>query len=93
MPETNNDYIFTLAKADSPPYGIDFKPSGGQPTGRFTNGRTIANIVGLSLGAFPPPYLAPNTKAEAISRGINYASGASGIMDETGFFFVSTIIH
>lgn len=26
----NNDYIFTLSKADSP-YGIDFKPSGGRP--------------------------------------------------------------
>ena len=42
----NNDYIFTLSKADSPPYGIDFKPSGGQPTGRFTNGRTISDIIG-----------------------------------------------
>lgn len=42
----NNDYIFTLSKADIPPYGIDFKPSGGQPTGRFTNGRTISDIVG-----------------------------------------------
>lgn len=42
----NNDYIFTLSKADSPPYGIDFTPSGGRPTGRFTNGRTIADIVG-----------------------------------------------
>ncbi|KAG8476435.1 hypothetical protein CXB51_033397 [Gossypium anomalum] len=85
----NNDYIFTLSKADSPPYGIDFTPSGGQPTGRFTNGRTIADIVGQSLGAksFPPPYLAPNTEAQAILRGINYASGASGIMDKTGFFF------
>ncbi|XVF10307.1 hypothetical protein REPUB_Repub07fG0171300 [Reevesia pubescens] len=89
----NNDYLFTLSKADSPPYGIDFKPSGGQPTGRFTNGRTIADIVGQALGAksFPPPYLAPNTQAEAILRGINYASGASGIMDETGFLFIGRI--
>lgn len=45
----NNNYIFTLSKADSPPYGIDFTPSGGQPTGRFTNGLTIADIVGKSL--------------------------------------------
>ncbi|TYG91574.1 hypothetical protein ES288_A12G273000v1 [Gossypium darwinii] len=89
----NNDYILTLSKADSPPYGIDFTPSGGQPTGRFTNGRTIADIVGQSLGAksFPPPYLAPNTEALAILRGINYASGASGIMDKTGFFFIGRI--
>lgn len=42
----NNDYLFTLSKADSPPYGIDFKPSGGKPTGRFTNGRTISDIIG-----------------------------------------------
>ncbi|XP_022733791.1 GDSL esterase/lipase At5g41890 [Durio zibethinus] len=89
----NNDYLFTLSKADSPPYGIDFKPSGGQPTGRFTNGRTIADIIGQALGAksFPPPYLAPNTQAEVILRGMNYASGASGIMDETGFFFIGRI--
>jgi hypothetical protein len=46
---------------------------------------------GQALGAlsFPPPYLAPNTQADAISRGINYASGASGILDETGSVFVS----
>lgn len=42
----NNNYLFSLAKANSPPYGIDFKPSGGQPTGRFTNGRTISDILG-----------------------------------------------
>lgn len=42
----NNDYLFTLSKADSPPYGIDFAPSGGRPTGRFTNGKTISDIIG-----------------------------------------------
>ncbi|XP_059444868.1 GDSL esterase/lipase At5g41890 [Corylus avellana] len=89
----NNDYLFTLSKADSPPYGIDFKPSGGQPTGRFTNGRTIPDLVGQALGAlsFPPPYLAPNTQTDAISRGINYASGASGILDETGSVFIGRV--
>ncbi len=39
--------------------------------------------------SFPPPYLAPNTQADAIHRGINYASGASGILDKTGSLFVS----
>jgi len=43
----NNNYLQTLSKADVPPNGIDFKPSGGNPTGRFTNGRTIADIVGM----------------------------------------------
>lgn len=42
----NNDYLFTLSKADSPPYGVDFSPSGGKPTGRFTNGRTVSDIIG-----------------------------------------------
>lgn len=46
----------------------------------------------LGAKSFPPPYLAPNTQTEAILRGINYASGASGILDETGFFFVSTTL-
>lgn len=43
----NNNYLQTLSRANSPPNGIDFKPSHGNPTGRFTNGRTIADIVGI----------------------------------------------
>ncbi|KAK9275337.1 hypothetical protein L1049_022601 [Liquidambar formosana] len=89
----NNDYLITLSKADSPPYGIDFTPSGGKPTGRFTNGRTISDIVDEALGAmsFPPPYLAPNTRPDAILGGINYASGASGILDQTGSLFIGRV--
>ncbi|CAK9167449.1 unnamed protein product [Ilex paraguariensis] len=90
----NNHYLFTLSKADSPPYGIDFTTSGGKPTGRFTNGRTISDIVDEALGAksFPPPYLAPNTSSDAILGGINYASGASGILDETGTLFAGKYV-
>ncbi|KAI3745803.1 hypothetical protein L6452_08213 [Arctium lappa] len=40
----NNNYIETLVKANFPPYGKDFQ--GGRPTGRFSNGRTIADILG-----------------------------------------------
>ncbi|CAI9772123.1 unnamed protein product [Fraxinus pennsylvanica] len=90
----NNNYLITLSKADSPPYGIDFSPSGGQPTGRFTNGRTIADIVGEALGgkSFPPPYFAPNiAAATAFRTGINYASGASGILDQTGTLFIGRV--
>lgn len=39
----NNNARLTLAKANYLPYGIDF-PNG--PTGRFTNGRTIADRLG-----------------------------------------------
>ncbi|VYS68981.1 unnamed protein product [Arabidopsis thaliana] len=89
----NNNYIFTLSKADSSPYGIDFAPSNGQPTGRFTNGRTISDIVGEALGAKspPPPYLEPNTEANTILNGINYASGAAGILDDTGLLFIGRV--
>ena len=51
----NNNYLPTLSKANIPPNGIDFKASGGKPTGRFTNGRTIGDIVGrLYLLSFLP---------------------------------------
>lgn len=40
----NNNELLTMAKANYSPYGIDF-PNG--VTGRFTNGRTLADIIGL----------------------------------------------
>lgn len=45
----NNNYISTLSKANIAPNGIDLKASGGNPTGRYTNGRTIGDIVGECL--------------------------------------------
>lgn len=41
----NNNYILSLTKANFLPFGIDF----GRPTGRFTNGRTIVDIIGKIL--------------------------------------------
>ncbi|XP_044967419.1 GDSL esterase/lipase At5g41890 isoform X1 [Hordeum vulgare subsp. vulgare] len=89
----NNDYLVTLSKANTPPYGVDFSFSGGKPTGRFTNGRTIADVIGEALGqeSFAPPYLAPNSSAEVIDSGANYASGSSGIFDETGSFYIGRV--
>lgn len=43
----NNNYLPTLSKANIKPNGIDFEASGGNPTGRYTNGRTIGDIVGM----------------------------------------------
>lgn len=42
----NNNDLVTEARANYPPYGIDF-PDG--PTGRFSNGRNIADVIGLFL--------------------------------------------
>ncbi|PKI78257.1 GDSL esterase/lipase At4g16230-like [Punica granatum] len=81
----NNNYIVSLSKANYMPNGIDF----GGPTGRFTNGRTIVDILGEELGFkdYTPPYLAPTTVWPVILEGVNYASGAGGILNETGKLF------
>ncbi|KAL6651248.1 hypothetical protein ACP70R_010173 [Stipagrostis hirtigluma subsp. patula] len=89
----NNDYLVTLSKANVPPYGVDFPFSGGKPTGRFTNGRTIADVLGEALGhkSSAPPYLAPNSSSEMLKSGVNYASGSSGIFDETGAYYIGRV--
>ena len=40
----NNNYLVTTARADSPPYGIDYPTH--RPTGRFSNGLNIADLIG-----------------------------------------------
>ncbi|KAH1088343.1 hypothetical protein AAZX31_07G221200 [Glycine max] len=80
----NNNYLVSLSKANYLPNGIDF----GRPTGRFTNGRTIVDIVGQELGTgFTPPYLAPSTIGPVVLKGVNYASGGGGILNFTGKVF------
>ena len=41
----NNNYIMSLSKANYAPNGVDF----GMPTGRYTNGRTIVDIIGKRI--------------------------------------------
>ncbi|KAK0606193.1 hypothetical protein LWI29_035032 [Acer saccharum] len=89
----NNNYLQTLSKANIKPNGIDFKSNGGNPTGRYTNGRTIGDIVGEELGApnYAVPFLAPNSTGKIILNGVNYASGGGGILNATGRIFVNRI--
>ncbi|XP_031378199.1 GDSL esterase/lipase At5g45670-like [Punica granatum] len=77
----NNNNLDLDIRANYSPYGVDF-PKG--PTGRFTNGRTVADIIGQLLGFidFIPPFA--NLTGKEILKGVNYASGGSGIRDETG---------
>ncbi|XP_065877211.1 GDSL esterase/lipase At1g29660-like [Euphorbia lathyris] len=76
----NNNNLQTLAKVDYQPYGIDF-PQG--PTGRFTNGRTIVDVIAELLGfkKYIRPYASYNFFD--ILSGVNYASGSAGILNET----------
>ncbi|XP_006827265.3 GDSL esterase/lipase At1g74460 [Amborella trichopoda] len=88
----NNNYLNrTLAKANFPRYGIDM--GNGKPTGRFTNGRTVADIVGDKMGLpRPPAFLDPSSTTDVILKnGANYASGGGGILNETGEFFVQRL--
>lgn len=39
----NNNYLATTARADSPPYGIDYPTR--RATGRFSNGFNIPDII------------------------------------------------
>lgn len=41
----NNNYIGSLARANYGANGVDFP--GGKATGRFCNGRTVADIIGI----------------------------------------------
>ncbi|KAK1264090.1 GDSL esterase/lipase [Acorus gramineus] len=77
----NNDQLLTISRANYPPYGIDFAQGS---SGRFSNGRTLADVLAQLLGFrnFIPSYAL--AQSSSILRGLNYASGASGIRDETG---------
>ncbi|KAL5202044.1 hypothetical protein ABZP36_012996 [Zizania latifolia] len=80
----NNNDMTSLAKANYLPYGIDFA---GGPTGRFSNGYTMVDEIAELLGL---PLLPSHNDAtgDAALRGVNYASAAAGILDNTGQNFV-----
>ncbi|KAL8485425.1 hypothetical protein ACS0TY_027646 [Phlomoides rotata] len=57
----NNNFLLNpLTKADFSPYGADFRLG---PSGRFTNGRNIVDILGqhLKIPNFIPPFTHPST--------------------------------
>ncbi|XP_057725654.1 GDSL esterase/lipase At5g37690 isoform X1 [Arachis stenosperma] len=87
----NNNFLqYSLAKSNYPWYGIDY--SGGQATGRFTNGRTIGDLISAKLGIpSPPAYLAVSQNSDALLKGVNYASGGAGILNDTGLYFIQRL--
>ncbi|XP_073013835.1 GDSL esterase/lipase At1g33811 [Typha latifolia] len=77
----NNNNILTLARANYRPYGIDFPRAA---PGRFTNGHTMVDILAQLLGfrdLIPPHAVA---RGAEVLRGLNFASGAAGLREETG---------
>ncbi|CAF2251549.1 hypothetical protein BRARA_H01938 [Brassica rapa] len=76
----NNNGLSSLARADYYPYGIDL----GGPTGRFSNGKTTVDEIAELLGFdnYIPAY--SDVSGEQILQGVNYASAAAGIREETG---------
>ncbi|XP_057469464.1 GDSL esterase/lipase EXL3-like isoform X2 [Actinidia eriantha] len=82
----NNNNLKTIVKCNFPPYGKDFM--GGTPTGRFSNGRTPADLIAEELGIkeLVPAYLDPHLQPTDLPTGVSFASGATGFDPETPRF-------
>ncbi|GFP90106.1 GDSL esterase/lipase at5g33370 [Phtheirospermum japonicum] len=86
----NNNYLATTARADAPPYGVDY-PSH-HPTGRFSNGLNIPDIISERMGWEPTlPYLSPELNGPKLRVGANFASAGVGVLNDTGIQFVNII--
>ncbi|KAH9739740.1 GDSL esterase/lipase 7 [Citrus sinensis] len=77
----NNNFLPTAARANYLPYGANFV---NRSTGRFTNGKTVADFIAEFLGLpYSPPFLSYKRDLLPLT-GLNYASGSCGILPETG---------
>ncbi|KAK4852112.1 hypothetical protein QYF36_021206 [Acer negundo] len=87
----NNNYLATTARADAPPYGMDYPTR--RPTGRFSNGLNIPDIISEQIGQSQPPlpYLSPVLKGHKLLNGANFASAGIGILNDTGIQFLNII--
>nr|KAJ0219990.1 hypothetical protein LSAT_V11C200056680 [Lactuca sativa] len=92
----NNDFLFTTARADSPPYGIDYPTH--RPTGRFSNGLNIPDLISCVFIASehmgmqsPLPYLHPSLRGDKLLAGANFASAGIGILNDTGVQFLNIV--
>ncbi|OMO55225.1 Lipase, GDSL [Corchorus capsularis] len=77
----NNNKFDSLAKANYAPYGIDY-PNG--PTGRFSNGRNVQDVIAELLGFDDSITPFVNANDTNILQGVNYASGGAVILYESG---------
>ncbi|KAJ7947918.1 GDSL esterase/lipase [Quillaja saponaria] len=68
----NNNNLYTIIKANFPPYGRDFVKH--SPTGRFCNGKLATDFTA---------YLSKKARGKNLLTGVNFASGASGYYEPT----------
>ncbi|EXB93130.1 GDSL esterase/lipase [Morus notabilis] len=86
----NNNYLATTARADNYPYGIDYPTH--RPTGRFSNGLNIPDLISEAIGSEPTlPYLSPELTGEGLLVGANFASAGIGVLNDTGIQFLNII--
>ncbi|KAF5185264.1 GDSL esterase/lipase [Thalictrum thalictroides] len=85
----NNNQIYTLVRANFPPYGRDFVTH--SPTGRFCNGKLATDFTAENLGftTYPPAYLSSEARGKNLLIGANFASGASGFYENTASLYHS----
>ncbi|KAF5478932.1 hypothetical protein F2P56_005453 [Juglans regia] len=94
----NNNYLKdSIVKANFLPHGVDFP--GMKPTGRFCNGKNIADFIAERIGLpSPPPYLSLVSRPDKINNatslltGGNFASGAAGVLNTTGLALYKELI-
>lgn len=79
----NNNQISTMLKSNFRPYGRDF--FGGNPTGRFCNGRIPPDFIseGFGLRPFVPAYLDPMYNISDFAEGVCFASAGTGYDNST----------
>ncbi|XP_075668519.1 GDSL esterase/lipase At4g26790-like [Castanea sativa] len=79
----NNNQISTILKSNFQPYGRDF--FGGQPTGRFSNGRLPTDFISEAFGIKPiiPAYLDPSYDIREFATGVCFASAGTGYDNAT----------
>lgn len=88
----NNNQISTVLKSDFQPYGRDF--FGGQPTGRFSNGRVPTDFISEAFMIKPtiPAYLDPTYTIKDFATGACFASAGTGYDNATSDVLVSNIM-
>ncbi|GMJ10368.1 hypothetical protein like AT4G26790 [Hibiscus trionum] len=79
----NNNQISTVLKSNFAPYGRDY--FGGQPTGRFSNGRIATDFISEAFGIKPaiPAYLDPKYDIKDFVTGVSFASAGTGYDNAT----------